>query len=73
MLILIRKALIILAEEELHHTSDDDYKDAMTVSDELVNALHFLLKEKEMSSIEDLLGLMKEENLKSLAKTIYLK
>ncbi|MBO7121469.1 MAG: hypothetical protein J6V79_03670 [Bacilli bacterium] len=71
-LILIRKALIILAEEELHHTSDDDYKDAMTVSDELVNALHFLLKEKEINSIDDLLEIMKEENLKSLAKTLYL-
>ncbi|MBO4736939.1 MAG: hypothetical protein J5627_00660 [Bacilli bacterium] len=72
MLILIRKALIILAEEELHHTSDDDYKDAMTVSDEVVNALHFLLKEKEIKSIDDLLEILKEENLKSLAKTLYL-
>ncbi len=72
MLILIRKALIILVEEELHHTSDDDYKDAMTVSDEVVNALHFLLKEKEIKSIDDLLEILKEENLKSLAKTLYL-
>ncbi len=72
MLILIRKALIILVEEELHHTSDDDYKDAATVSDEVVNALHFLLKEKEIKSIDDLLEISKEENLKSLAKTLYL-
>ena len=72
MLIVIRKALIILTEEELHHTSDDDYKDAATVSDEVVNALHFLLKEKEIKSIDDLLEILKEENLKSLAKTLYL-
>ena len=72
MLILIRKALIILVEEEIHHTSDDDYKDAATISDEVVNALHFLLKEKEIKSIDDLLELLKEENLKSLAKTLYL-
>lgn len=73
MLILIRKALIILVEEELHHTSDDDYKDAATISDEVVNALHFLLKEKEFKSIGELLEFLKEENLKSLAKTLCLK
>ena len=54
------------------HTSDDDYKDAATVSDEVVNALHFLLKEKEIKSIDDLLKILEEENLKSLAKALYL-
>ena len=70
MLILIRKALIILVEEELANTTDDDYKDAATTSDEVVNALHFLLKEKEFKSTKELLEFLKEDNLKSLAKTL---
>lgn len=73
MLITIRKALIILVEEEMHGTTDYDYKYASTISDEIVNALHFHLKDKELKNIDDLLELLSQKSLKLLAKSLKLK
>lgn len=72
MLILIRKALIILVEEELHGTTDFDYQEAATVSDEIINALHFLLKEKEIKGFDSLLKMLELSSLKELAKSLNL-
>lgn len=73
MLIVLRKAMIILVEEELHGTTDFDYQNAGTISDEIINALHFLLKDKEIKDIEELLEFLSQKNLKLLAKSLKLK
>lgn len=73
MLITLRKAMIILVEEEMHGTTDFDYQNARTISDEIINALHFLLKDKEFNNIDELLGFLSQKNLKLLAKSLKLK
>lgn len=73
MLILIRKALIILAEEEIHGTTDFDYEDAASISDEVINSLHFLLKDKTIENIESLRDMLSLSSLKELAKSLSLK
>jgi len=73
MLILIRKALIILVEEEIHGTTDYDYEEAATVSDQVINSLHFLLKDKEIKDISSLREMLSLPSLKNLAKSLTLK
>ena len=71
MLSLLRRAMIILISEEYEGSTDDDYDFAATPSDELINALHFKLKNKSIKSGEDLLTLLSDESLKEIAATIY--
>jgi len=67
-LALIRRGLIILADEELHRGEDDDnYLEASTLSDRLINSLHFLLKGVEIKSIGDLRGYLDLKGLKEVA------
>lgn len=67
---LIRRALIILIDEEMQGSEDENYLDEETFSDHLINQIHFILKSKEISSIKDIRDLLNFQSLKNIAKKI---
>lgn len=67
---LIRRALIILIDEEIQGSEDENYLDEETFSDHLINQIHFILKSKEISSIKDIRDLLNFQSLKNIAKKI---
>ncbi len=64
---LLRRALLILIEEEYNGSSDEDYQKSANETDALINALHFCLKEKKIASSNDLMLLLSDDSLRSLA------
>lgn len=66
LLSLLRRAVLILLEEEMNGSTDLDYDYAASESDLLINSLHRLLKKKEVASYNDALELVSDENLKTL-------
>ncbi len=69
---LLRRALLILMNEEMNGSSDEDYDFAGTESDLLVNALHFALKEKSIGSFEETMDLLSDNSLKKIASSLNL-
>lgn len=70
MLTLIRRAIIILIDEEMNGADDEDYKEESTFSDHLINQTHFVLKDKELNSLKDIDDLLSFPSLKEIAKKI---
>ncbi len=70
MLALIRRALIILIDEELKGTLDENYLSESSFSDHLINQIHFILKNKEISSLKEIRELLSYPSLKEIAKKI---
>lgn len=73
MLALIRRAVIILLEEEMNgYGKDENHKEAETFSDKLVNAIYFLLKDTKIEYERDLQELLEYPSLKGLARKLRL-
>ncbi len=70
MLSLLRRALIILLDEEMNGSSDEDYLQESTFSDHLINQSHLILKEKVISSLKDIDELLSFQSLKKIATKI---
>ncbi len=68
MLALLRRAIIILIDEESEGSDESSYKEESTFSDHLINQIHFILKEKEISSLKDVDELLSFESLKNIAR-----
>lgn len=66
-LALLRRALIVLIEEEYQGSNDENYLFSNNETDTLINSLHFLLKEKRINCAADLMNLLKDDNLKGIA------
>lgn len=67
LLSLLRRALVIMFQEELKGATDEDYDFAATPSDILVNSLHFALKKKTINTAQDFLDLISDLSLKAIA------
>lgn len=67
MLVYLRRHLIALMEEESEGSTDADYKYTDTFSDRLFKGLHFLLKNRELKTKEDIDQLLSVESLKDIA------
>lgn len=68
---LLRRMIITLIEEELNGSTDNDYKKADNINDNIINKLHFLLKDYEINTYLDIKKLLSNESLKSLSSRIY--
>ncbi len=66
MLALLRRALIILLDEEINGSGDNDYLNESSLSDHLINQSHFILKNKEIKNIEDIDNLLSFSSLKTI-------
>lgn len=66
LLTLLRRAILILFDEESQGSTDEDYDYAATSSDILINTLHKKLKKVEIRSYSDLIGFLSDDNLKKL-------
>ena len=69
-LAMLRRQILTLFVEEYQGSKDIDYQKEENPNDRIINKLHFLLKEKEISSYEDLRILISNENLRKIAKDI---
>lgn len=70
MLALIRRAIIILIDEELNGSTDEDYKFEETFSDHLINQVHFILKRLEINSTKDIEELLDFISLKNITSKL---
>ena len=66
MLVYLRRHVIALMEEELEGSKDSDYRYTETFSDRLFRGLHYLLKDRELHSKEDVDRLLSAESLKEI-------
>lgn len=67
LLSLLRRAVLILLQEEMAGSTDEDYDFASNESDALINSLHKLLKKNEIHSSRDVHALLGDESLKEIA------
>jgi hypothetical protein len=67
LLSLLRRAFLILLQEEMNGSKDSDYDFAATESDALVNHLHRLLKKEEITSYQQIYSLLQDDSLRALA------
>jgi hypothetical protein len=67
LLALLRRALIILMDEEKRGAKDESYLKAITPSDELINELHFALKGQVISSFGEAMAFLSDGSLRALA------
>ena len=65
-----RRILITLISEEYYGSTDEDYQDATSSLDRIINSLHLCLKDKEIESFEDIKKILGEDSLRQLAKLI---
>ncbi|MBQ1879069.1 MAG: hypothetical protein II158_01730 [Bacilli bacterium] len=65
-----RRILITLISEEYYGSADEDYQDATSSLDRIINSLHLCLKDKEIESFEDIKKILGEDSLRQLAKLI---
>lgn len=70
MLALIRRAVMVLIDEEMLESVDENYLHECTFSDHLINQVHFVLKEQEISSLEEVRKLLSFSSLKGIARKI---
>jgi hypothetical protein len=66
LLTLLRRAVLILLEEEMNGSEEIDYSFASSSSDLLINSLHKKLKKKEITSYLDVISLLSDDSLKAL-------
>lgn len=67
LLSLLRRAVLILLQEEMAGSTDEDYDYAANGSDALINSLHKLLKKTELHNAQDVSMLISDESLKKIA------
>jgi len=68
-----RRYVISLMNEEIEGFDDKDYMKAKSNDDQIINALHFLLKERQIKSFEDIKSILNDTSLKQIAEVICLK
>lgn len=66
----VRRSLILMINEEINGSLDKDYLKQSNFHDELINALHFKLKDKEITTYDDIKELLINDNLKKLLKEL---
>ncbi len=69
-LAMLRRQILTLFVEEYQGATDKDYQYEENPNDRIINKLHFLLKEYEISSYEDLRKLLLDESLKDIASKL---
>lgn len=67
MLTLVRRAVMVLIDEEMLESVDENYRYAETFSDRLINQVHFILKGVSIHSRDDVYQLLSKESLKKIA------
>lgn len=71
LLAMIRRFLLTLYEEKVYEKySDEDYKNAKTENDRIINKLYFYLKDYQFASYEEFHEFLKDDNLRLLAKNL---
>ncbi len=70
LLVMLRRCLLTLLEEEMAGSTDDAYMHAETPIDTIINALHKLLKQTKVLTYQDAFDLVSESALKRLAEKI---
>ena len=70
MLALIRRAVLILIDEEMLESVDENYLHEETFSDHLINQIHFILKEKEIHGLPELEKIVNKQSLKAIASKL---
>lgn len=70
MLALLRRAAIILLDEEMNGSGDEDYRYEETFSDHLINEVHRALEDKEINAIQDIEELLSFKSLKDIARKL---
>lgn len=68
MLTICRRVLMELLKEEKEGTDEENYKDPQTRDDKLYSGFHELTKDIVLKTGEDILDLLSDENVRSLAK-----
>ena len=63
----LRRAFIVLLEEQLSHTDESSYKNAKNDWDKLINKLYFNTKNLEINSVEQIKNLLSNDNLIKMA------
>lgn len=69
-LALLRRCLISLLEEENEGSTDKNYLKAETFTDNVINKLHFVLKDYQIKSYYDIKKLLSDDSLKIISKKI---
>jgi Predicted spermidine synthase with an N-terminal membrane domain len=67
LLSLLRRAFLILLQEEMNGSSDEDYDFAATESDALINKMHKVNKSLTLSSYDEVLNVLSDASLKNMA------
>ncbi len=70
LLVMLRRCVLTLLEEEMSGATDADYSHAESPIDALINALHKSLKQSSVSSLQNVLDLVSDSALKKLAEKI---
>lgn len=70
-LALVRRAIIILLDEEIYGSTDENYLHEETFSDHLINQIHFILKDKEIHSLSEVRNLLSFSSLKEISKKLH--
>jgi len=70
LLVMLRRCVLTLLEEEMAGSTDEAYQKAETPIDTIINALHKLLKQTRVSSYQEAYDLVLEGTLKRLAEKI---
>lgn len=71
-LCLLRRCLISLIDEEINGSDDTNYQESECYTDKVINTLHYLLKEKELNSFEQIKMLLSDESLRSISKDLFI-
>jgi hypothetical protein len=66
LLSLLRRAFLILLQEEMNGSRDEDYDYAATESDALINKMHRVLKKETFTSYPQIVNFLSDESLKKL-------
>lgn len=70
LVVMIRRCLLTLIDEELGGSTDEDYKKAGNIFDKCINRFHFLLKNQKINSYADILSLLTKDNLLRLSELV---
>ena len=68
---MLRRQTTTVIEEVLNGSTEKDYLKAKNENDKIINKIYFYLKDKEITSFEDIINLLSEQSLKEMAKHLY--
>jgi hypothetical protein len=66
MLVMLRRCLLSLLQEEKAGSTDEDYQKAESDTDRAMNILHFALRNREVKTAKDLDDLLSDSSLKAI-------